>query len=249
VVGLSVPTGCLMQSRRSKGASPAGHPSGWRLSGGACGPSAVTAGCKSSGRANALAPPVLSWPFVVGCCTKRGGRATRRTDQVRNGTAATPIRTRDHWARGPMAQANLCCPLWSKSVAPASARAWSTHSLRDWSCRHVTVVRRDAAGAEQVDDHVHALGRLRHEVEDPLRFLAERHGVRLERVDHVGELDGVPDEEHREVVADQQVPVAVLGVELHGEAARVAGGLRRIPPADHRREPDGDVGARHSTEA
>src|SRR5688500_10733944 len=60
-------------------------------------------------------------------------------------------------------------------------------------------------------------------------------GVGLERVDHVGELDGVADEEHAQVVADE-VPVAVLGVELHGEPARVARGLRGVPAADHRGE-------------
>lgn len=41
------------------------------------------------------------------------------------------------------------------------------------------------------------------------------------RVDEVGELDRVLDEEHRHVVADQ-VEVAFVGVELHREAAHVA---------------------------
>ena len=50
--------------------------------------------------------------------------------------------------------------------------------------------------------------------EPAVRFL-------LGRVDEVGELDRVLDEEHRDVVADQ-VPVALLGVELHREAAHVA---------------------------
>ncbi len=47
-------------------------------------------------------------------------------------------------------------------------------------------------------------------------------GLLLGGVDEVGEFDGVLDEEDGDVVADQ-VPVAVLGVELDGEAADVAG--------------------------
>jgi hypothetical protein len=48
-----------------------------------------------------------------------------------------------------------------------------------------------------------------------------RSGCGLAGVDEVGELDAVLDEEHRDVVADQ-VEGALLGVELHGEAAGVA---------------------------
>ena len=51
----------------------------------------------------------------------------------------------------------------------------------------------------------------------------------------VGELDGVLDEEHRDVVADQ-VEVALVGVELDGEAAHVAGHVGRAARAGHRRE-------------
>lgn len=40
-------------------------------------------------------------------------------------------------------------------------------------------------------------------------------------MDHVGELDRIANEEHGEVGADQ-IPIAILGVELHGKAARVA---------------------------
>jgi hypothetical protein len=46
--------------------------------------------------------------------------------------------------------------------------------------------------------------------EDPVGLLAERDRVRLEGMDDVRELDRVPDEEDRQVVADD-VPVAVLG--------------------------------------
>ena len=86
---------------------------------------------------------------------------------------------------------------------------------------------------------MHRLGRQAHEVEDPVRLLAEGHRVRLEGVDDVRELDRVADEEDRQVVADQ-VPVAVLGLELDGEAARVAGDLGRIAAADDGREADDD---------
>jgi hypothetical protein len=55
-------------------------------------------------------------------------------------------------------------------------------------------------------------------------------------VDQVGELDGVLDEEHRDVVG-HDVPVALLGVKFGREAAHVAGQVERALVADHRREP------------
>ena len=105
----------------------------------------------------------------------------------------------------------------------------------------VAVGRRDPARAEQDRDHVQRLGGGGPEVEDTLGLLLERDGVGLLRVDEVGELHRVADEEHREVVADQ-VPVAVLGVELHREAAGVARGLGGVAAAGHRREAHGDLG-------
>ena len=57
----------------------------------------------------------------------------------------------------------------------------------------------------------------------------------LHGVDEVGELDRVLDEEDRDVVADE-VPVALLRVELHGEAADVAGEVGRALVAGDRRE-------------
>ena len=53
-------------------------------------------------------------------------------------------------------------------------------------------------------------------------------GMALLGVDEVLELAGVADEEDRGVVA-HQVVVALLGVELDREAARVAAGVRRCP--------------------
>jgi hypothetical protein len=104
---------------------------------------------------------------------------------------------------------------------------------------HVTVARGNAARAEQVRQHVHRFGCLAHEVEDAVRLLPERHRIRLQRVDHIGELDGVTDEEDREVVP-HEIPVAVLGVELHRKAARIARNFGRIPSADDSGEPDGE---------
>ena len=65
-----------------------------------------------------------------------------------------------------------------------------------------------------------------------------RHGVvrlGLHRVDEVRKLHRVLDEEHRDVVADQ-VPVALVGVELDREAAHVARRVGRAALAGHGRE-------------
>ena len=111
----------------------------------------------------------------------------------------------------------------------------------DAEALHRAVAGGDAARAEHERDHVHRLGRLRDEVEDAVGDLAlEGDRVRLLRVDEVGELDRVADEEDAEVVADE-VPVAVLGVELHREAARVADRLGGVAAAGHGREAHGDA--------
>ena len=54
-----------------------------------------------------------------------------------------------------------------------------------------------------------------------LRLRKGAVGLLLDGVDDVGKLDGVLDEEHRDIVADD-VPVAFLGVELDRKAAHVA---------------------------
>lgn len=46
-------------------------------------------------------------------------------------------------------------------------------------------------------------------------------GLLLGRMDQVGELDCILDEEHRNIIANH-IPVAFLGVELDGKAAYVA---------------------------
>jgi hypothetical protein len=60
-------------------------------------------------------------------------------------------------------------------------------------------------------------------------------------VDEVGELDGVPDEEDRSVVADEVV-IALLGIELQREAARVTHRVRRTEIAGHRGEAEERLG-------
>ena len=91
--------------------------------------------------------------------------------------------------------------------------------------------------------HVHRLGRQRDEV--PERVVRGRRlrkapvGLHLHGVDEIGELDRVLDEEDRNVVADE-IPVALLGVELDGEAAHVARRVDRAGAAGHGREPGED---------
>ena len=58
-------------------------------------------------------------------------------------------------------------------------------------------------------------------------------------VHQVGKLHRVLDEEDRDVVADE-IPVAFIRVELHGEPADVASGIGRATLAQDRREADED---------
>ena len=63
----------------------------------------------------------------------------------------------------------------------------------------------------------------------------------LHGVDKIGKFDGVLDEEHRNVVADE-IPVSLLGVELHGKAADVARRIDGSRATGNRREPRKDRG-------
>ena len=100
---------------------------------------------------------------------------------------------------------------------------------------------RDRAVRHRPHEHVGRLRHERHEVpEVVVRGLGLREaavGLLLGRVDQVGELDRVLDEEHRDVVADE-VPVALLRVELHREAPHVARQIERALVAGHGREAD-----------
>ena len=80
--------------------------------------------------------------------------------------------------------------------------------------------------------HHHVCG-LGHERDEVPEVVVRRLGLGeaaigrlLHGVDDVGKLDGVLDEEDRDVVADK-VPVAFLGIELDGEATDVAGEVER----------------------
>ena len=88
-------------------------------------------------------------------------------------------------------------------------------------------------------DHVHAFRRQRDEIPEiivrGLRLRKAAVGLLLGRMDQVGKLDRVLNEEHRDVVADD-VPVALLGVELHRETADVAGQIGRSLVAGNGRE-------------
>ena len=104
---------------------------------------------------------------------------------------------------------------------------------------------RDGAVRHRPHDHV---GAFRHQADEVPEGVVGAGGLRiaavglhLHRVDQVRELDGVLDEEDRDVVADQ-VPVAFLGVELDGEAAHVARRVHRARAAGHGREADEHLG-------
>ncbi len=73
------------------------------------------------------------------------------------------------------------------------------------------------------------MGRLRLR-KSPVRFL-------LGGVDQVGKLDGVLNEEDRNIIADE-IPVAFLCIELHCKTAHVARKVSRALVARNRRETD-----------
>ena len=66
-------------------------------------------------------------------------------------------------------------------------------------------------------------------------------GIALDGVVEVGELERIAQEEDRRVVA-HQVPVALLGVELHGKAADVTLGVGRAALAGHGGKADEEIG-------
>ena len=64
-----------------------------------------------------------------------------------------------------------------------------------------------------------------------LRIAAIR--LHLHRMDQIGKLDGVLNEKHRDIVADE-IEVAFVGVELDGEAAHVTRQVDRARAARDR---------------
>ena len=108
---------------------------------------------------------------------------------------------------------------------------------------HHSEAARDGAIGERPHDYVHAFRDERDEVPEGVvgggclgHFVVR---FRFARVDDVRELDGVLDEEHRDVVADQ-VEDAFVGVELRREAAHIANGVGGATRAQDRREADED---------
>ena len=65
--------------------------------------------------------------------------------------------------------------------------------------------------------------------------------LHLHRMDEIGKLDRVLDEEHRDVVADE-IEIALVGVELDREAAHVARHVARAGAAGDGGEPREDLG-------
>ncbi len=98
---------------------------------------------------------------------------------------------------------------------------------------------RDGPVGHDPHDHVHRLRHQRDEVPEGvvrrLRLRKATVGLGLRRVDQVGELDRVLDEEDRNVVADE-VPVPLLRIEPHRETAHVPRQIRRSLAAGDRRE-------------
>ena len=104
---------------------------------------------------------------------------------------------------------------------------------------HHPVAARNRAVGHLPHQHVGGLGHQRHEVpESVVRRRRLGHAMvrlGLDRVHQVRELHRVLDEEHRHVVA-HQVPVALVGIELHREAAHVARGVLGATLTGHRGE-------------
>ncbi|CAJ8857246.1 Uncharacterised protein [Burkholderia pseudomallei] len=104
---------------------------------------------------------------------------------------------------------------------------------------HRAEAARNRAVRHQPRDHVRGFRHERHEIPERIvRGRARRHLVgrlRLHRVHEIRELDRILNEEHRHVVA-HEIVVALVGVELHGEAAHVAHRVGGAARALHRRE-------------
>ncbi|MND99015.1 hypothetical protein D3C80_913910 [compost metagenome] len=110
---------------------------------------------------------------------------------------------------------------------------------------HHSKAARDGAVRHGPHDH---MGRLRHQrdeiPEGVMSRTAGRYlvvGLWLHRVDKIGELDGILDEKHRHVVADQ-VEIAFICIELDGKAPHISHRVARTAWALNRREADKNRG-------
>ena len=113
----------------------------------------------------------------------------------------------------------------------------------DAKALHGPIAARDRAIGHDPHDHVHRLRRQGREVpEGVVRRLRLREAairLLLHRVDDVGKLDGVLNEEHRDVVADE-IPYAFASIELHSKTPHVARQVERAAIAGDGAEPDED---------
>ena len=100
---------------------------------------------------------------------------------------------------------------------------------------HVAIALGQAAVGHQDRDLVQAFRRQRPEIPHRGRAAQIGLGIALLGADEIREFIGVANKKHRGVVADQ-VPIAVLGIVLHGKAAHVALGIGRAAFAGHGRK-------------
>ncbi len=99
----------------------------------------------------------------------------------------------------------------------------------------IAIAGRNAAIAEQPGELMRGLGRMGEEIPRVVGLLHVGERIALLRMDEVGELLRIADEEDRRAVADKIV-VAVLGIELERIAARIAHHVGRAALERHRRE-------------
>ncbi|MNO73044.1 hypothetical protein D3C76_640030 [compost metagenome] len=106
---------------------------------------------------------------------------------------------------------------------------------------HAAEADRDSPVGHHPHDHVRRLRRQRDEIPEGVmgrptggNFIV---GLRLHRMNEIGKLDRILDEEHRHVIADQ-VEIAFLGVELDRESAHVADRIGGATRALHRGKAD-----------
>ncbi len=106
---------------------------------------------------------------------------------------------------------------------------------------HMTPGFRNASIAHEPRHLVRRLGRQRPEV--PLHIMVAQAVVRaaLLRTDEMLELQGIAQEKDRRVIT-HHVIVALAGIELQRETARVAPGVRTAALTSHRREADQRLG-------
>jgi len=106
---------------------------------------------------------------------------------------------------------------------------------------HETERSRNGAIRHGPHDHVHAFRRQRNEVPEVVvcRLRLGEIAVRLlfGGMDKVGKLDGILDEEDRDIVADE-IPIALLGIDLDRKAANIPGKVERALVAGNRGEAD-----------